>query len=96
MLKIPADRKQVFKMTNQALILVRRCEVLLLEPEETVEFEFESLLTGGDGLCRTLRWRALAPHLAEPVEIDANQRELIGRVSPSRWTAIADFAGKRT
>lgn len=81
-------------MTNETPTLIRRCEVLLLEPEEAVEFEFESLLTGGDGLRRTLRWRALAPHLGEPVEIDANQRELLGRISPSRWTAMTDFVGE--
>ncbi|HVJ37085.1 MAG TPA: putative peptide maturation dehydrogenase [Stenotrophomonas sp.] len=83
-------------MTDQTPNLIRRCEVLLLEPEETVEFEFESLLTGGDGLRRILRWRALAPHLGEPVEIDANQRELLGRISPSRWTAMADFAAEES
>lgn len=82
-------------MSHTGTVLIRRCEVLLLEPEETIEFEFESLLTGGDGLRRTLRWRALAPHLGEPVEINAAQRELLGRVSPTRWTDPQDFSGEQ-
>jgi putative peptide maturation dehydrogenase len=71
--------------------LVRRCEVLVVEPRETVEFDFESLITGGDGLRRTLGWRALAPHLGQPVEVDARQRELLGRISPSRWTPLEEL-----
>ncbi|HYG07577.1 MAG TPA: putative peptide maturation dehydrogenase [Stenotrophomonas sp.] len=69
-------------------MLIRRCEVLVMEPHETVEFHLESLLAGGDGLQRTLRWRALAPHLGEPVEIDARQCALLGSISPSCWTPI--------
>lgn len=72
--------------------MVRRCEIVVLEPHETVEFEFESLLNGGDGLRRLLHWRALAPHLGEPTDIDAAQRELLGRISPSRWTSIEEYA----
>lgn len=71
---------------------VRRCEVLVIEPQEAIEFEFESLLTGGDGLRRTLSWRALAPHIGQPVEVDAPQRELLGRISPSRWIPLSDLA----
>lgn len=81
--------------TDNTTTLIRRCEVLVIEPQETVEFEFESLLSGGDGLHRTLCWRALAPHLGEPVEIDAAQRELLGRISPSRWTSIEALAEDR-
>lgn len=71
---------------------VRRCEVLVVELRETVEFDVESLLTGGDGLRRTLSWCALAPHLGEPVDVDAEQCELLGRTSPSRWTSVEDLA----
>jgi len=70
---------------------IRRCEVLVIEPRETIEFDLESLLTGGDGLSRTLAWRALAPHLGEPVGVDSAQRELLGRVSPSRWVPRAEL-----
>ncbi len=79
--------------TENSVPFIRRCEILLIEPEETIEFDLESLVSGGDGLRRTLRWRALAPHLGEPVEIDAEQREMLGRISPSRWMAASEFAG---
>ncbi|MFJ6863386.1 putative peptide maturation dehydrogenase [Streptomyces termitum] len=64
---------------------VRRCAVLFLEPREEVGFDLDSLLTGGDGLSRTRRWLALAPHLDAEVEVDAPQREFLGRLSPGEW-----------
>ena len=39
---------------------IRRCGILFVEPRERVEFDFESLCSGGDGLCRTREWVALA------------------------------------
>lgn len=78
-------------MHNETQAFVRRCEVLVIEPKETVEFDFESLITGGDGLRRTLGWRALAPHLGQPVEVDLRQRELLGRISPSRWMPLMEL-----
>lgn len=65
---------------------VRRCAVLYLEPRERLAFELDELLNGGDGLRRERQWLALAPHLGEEIEIDASERELLGALSPSRWT----------
>ena len=48
---------------------VRRCKVLFLEPRERVDFELQGLLSGGNGLCRTQQWLALAPHIASEVEV---------------------------
>lgn len=64
---------------------IRRCAVLYLEPREEVAFDLDGLLTGGDGLRRTPRWLALAPHLGEEVEVDAAERELLGALSPGEW-----------
>lgn len=64
---------------------IRRCSVLFLEPREQVAFDLSSLLSGGAGLARHLRWLALAAHLDGEVEIDAEQRELLGRLSPGDW-----------
>jgi hypothetical protein len=64
---------------------VRRCAILYLEPREDTAFDLASLLAGGDGLARTRRWIALAPHLGEEVEVDAAERELLGELSPERW-----------
>jgi len=66
---------------------VRRCAVLYLEPREDTAFDFASLLAGGDGLARTRRWIALAPHLGGEVEVDAAERELLGTLSPERWVS---------
>lgn len=65
---------------------IRRCSVLYLEPRETVEFDLAALLAGGDGLRRESRWFALAPHLAQEVEIDEIECALLGRISPEAWT----------
>ncbi|NUS39634.1 MAG: putative peptide maturation dehydrogenase, partial [Lysobacter sp.] len=64
---------------------IRRCSVLYLEPREETAFDLGVLLAGGDGLARTQRWLALAPHLGEEVEVDAAERELLGLLSPQQW-----------
>jgi putative peptide maturation dehydrogenase len=64
---------------------VRRCAVVFVEPREEVGFDLQELLNGGDGLRRDRRWVALAPHLGEEVEVDPDERELLGAVSPSQW-----------
>jgi putative peptide maturation dehydrogenase len=70
---------------------VRRCATLYLEPREDTAFDLASLLAGGDGLARTRRWIALAPHLGEEVEVDAAERELLGELSPERWISSNEF-----
>lgn len=64
---------------------VRRCKVLYLEPRESVVFDLDSLLSGGDGLRRETVWLALAPHLGNEVEVDHADRELLGELSAEVW-----------
>ncbi|QSX79036.1 putative peptide maturation dehydrogenase [Agrilutibacter solisilvae] len=64
---------------------VRRCAIVFIEPREEVGFDLNDLITGGDGLRRGLRWFALAPHRGEEVEIDAEGRELLGRIGTLQW-----------
>lgn len=64
---------------------IRRCAVVYLEPREQAQFDLGVLLAGGDGLQRRRRWLALAPHLGEEVEVDADGRELLGQLSPAQW-----------
>ncbi|MDR0184603.1 putative peptide maturation dehydrogenase [Lysobacter arvi] len=64
---------------------IRRCAVVYFEPREQVEFDLSLLLTGGDGLNRERRWLALAPHLGKEVEVDGEERELLGVLSPGQW-----------
>jgi putative peptide maturation dehydrogenase len=68
---------------------IRRCSILFLEPREETAFDLGVLLAGGDGLVRTQRWVALAPHVGEEVEVDAAERELLGMLGPQQWTADA-------
>lgn len=74
-------------MTMPAPSRFRRCEIVLLEPREEAGFELADLLKGGNGITRTRRWVALAPHLGEAVEVDAAQRELLGQISANEWQA---------
>ena len=71
---------------------IRRCEILFFEPREVVRFVLEGLLAGGNGLQRDQHWVALAPPLAEPVTVNAAERELLGSLSPAEWKehALAD------
>lgn len=71
---------------------IRRCSVLYLEPREETAFDLAVLLAGGDGLARTQRWVALAPHVGEEVEVDAAERELLGALSPQQWTDARTLA----
>jgi putative peptide maturation dehydrogenase len=70
---------------------VRRCAILYLEPREDTAFDLASLLAGGDGLARTQRWVALAPHLGAEVEVDAAERELLGMLGPERWMSTNEL-----
>lgn len=67
---------------------IRRCEILLLEPRESADFDLQDLLSGGNGIRRQMRWVALAPHLGEPVDVDAMQRELLGRIGATQWQDV--------
>lgn len=71
--------------TDDPAMRIRRCSVLFLEPREETAFDLGVLLAGGDGLARTCRWVALAPHLGEEVDVDATERELLGALSPQQW-----------
>ena len=70
---------------------VRRCAIVYLEPREDTAFDLASLLAGGDGLARSRHWMALAPHLGEEVEVDADARELLGALSPEHWISDRDL-----
>ncbi|WP_043797711.1 putative peptide maturation dehydrogenase [Arenimonas composti] len=78
---------------------VRRCAHLMLELDEEPRFAFASLLSGGDGLDRSPRWRAFAAHLPAPVTIDASLLPALQAVSRDDWTtadALAERFGDAT
>ncbi|WP_457097183.1 putative peptide maturation dehydrogenase [Lysobacter sp. P5_B9] len=71
---------------------IRRCAIVFLEAREEARFDLDVLLSGGDGLRRTLRWLALAPHRGEELEIDADEREVLGALGSSQWVEAATLA----
>ncbi len=70
---------------------LRRCAVLFIEPRETLDFDLASLLSGGDGLSAQRQWIALAPHIAEEVEIDDAACALLGDISAHTWIDTKDL-----
>lgn len=74
---------------------IRRCAIVYLEPREDAAFDLDSLLNGGAGIRRRLRWLALAPHLAAEIEVDTAQRELLGRIGPGAWTDAAPWLAEQ-
>lgn len=68
---------------------LRRCAVLLIEPRESIGFDLDSLLAGGDGLAAGHRLLALAPHLDREVELVAGDADVLAAVPVQRWTELA-------
>lgn len=64
---------------------IRRCSIVFIEPRETLSFDLNSLLGGGNGLHSQRQWLALAPHLEAEVEIGADERELLGAIGAHAW-----------
>jgi len=73
---------------------IRRCGILLIEPREKVEFQFESLLTGGDGLATNRNWIALAPHLDDEVVLASEEIAPLGGLAVEEWTEFDDAASR--
>lgn len=68
---------------------LRRCATLWLEPREVASFDLSALLAGGTGVVSCMRWFAHAPQLPAPVEVDAEDVGLLGKVSPLDWMPAA-------
>jgi putative peptide maturation dehydrogenase len=74
-----------------ASTLLRRCTALLIEPREMRELDLAGLLTGGEGIARSLVLQALAAHLDEPVVVDAQAVAVLARLSPQQFSARANL-----
>lgn len=73
---------------------IRRCSTLFIEPRELVEFDFDSLLTGGNGLRAERQWIALAPHLEQERILSAEEVVLLGTVPSHEWTELDIFVAR--
>jgi putative peptide maturation dehydrogenase len=70
---------------------LRRCTHLMVELDQEPRFEFSTLLSGGDGLDRSPRWRAYAPHLTAPATIGLDALALLQAVSRDDWVEREDL-----
>lgn len=76
---------------------LRRCAALFVELDEQPRFDLGAILGGGDGLDRSPRWLAHAPHLDQPAPVAPEWLAVLGRVSSSDYTeaeALARQHGK--
>lgn len=70
---------------------LRRCSHLLVELDQEPRFAFASLLEGGDGLDRSPRWLAYAPHLTVPAEIESAALRILESMPRDDWTDAGDL-----
>lgn len=70
---------------------LRRCTHLMVELDQEPRFEFSTLLSGGDGLDRSPRWLAYAPHLTAPATIELAALAVLQAVSREDWVAEDDL-----
>lgn len=71
---------------------IRRCNRLMVELDQEPRFEFTTLLQGGDGLDRTARWLAFAPHCPAPVPVGPEAFAVLQAVSRDEWTPLDELS----
>ena len=64
---------------------LRRCDTLLIDPRESLEFDLSDLLSGGPGLFAQRQWFALAPHLGEEVALENAEVLALGAIGAVHW-----------
>lgn len=67
---------------------IRRCSHLMVELDQTPRFSLDTLFRGGDGLDRSARWIAYAPHLAGPVEVRLQDLAALEALPDGQWLDI--------
>lgn len=72
-------------------MLIRRCQVLLIEARERLEFDLAVLFQGDQALAARVEWVALAPHREEERVIDAREWALLGSIGESLWVEREPF-----
>lgn len=64
---------------------IRRCAIVMFEPRSDVSLDVSLLLQGQAGLITRMFWHALAAHLDAPVEVTAEDMEVLGRIAADGW-----------
>lgn len=70
---------------------VRRCQAVLIEPRERLEFDLSLIANGGNGLRTILEWIAMPAHDDTKLCLSAEELAVLGAVSPSEWTHHSDL-----
>jgi putative peptide maturation dehydrogenase len=70
---------------------LRRCAQLFVELDQEPRFDFTTLLHGGDGLDRSARWLAFAPHLREPVAVTLAQLAILEGCDREKGAAVDEL-----
>lgn len=73
---------------------LRRCAVAWLEPREVASFQLDDLLAGGSGVVGRLRWFAHAPHLSQPVEVEAAHVPVLGALGAVDWVERGELEAR--
>ena len=73
---------------------LRRCAHLMVELESEPRFDFNDLLTGGDGLDRRAAWLAHAPHLPGPVPVTLAMLAVLEAVDAEAWKPRAELEAR--
>jgi putative peptide maturation dehydrogenase len=68
---------------------VRRCAHLQIRVEQIKTLDFAALLSGQAAVNVSSVCQALSPHLDRPVEIDADEMQLLALVKPDTWSSCA-------
>lgn len=71
---------------------IRRCAHLFVELDQEPRFDFSLLLSGGDGLDRSTRWRAYAPHLSEPVQVTLSHLQVLEACDREEGCDLAELS----
>jgi putative peptide maturation dehydrogenase len=79
-------------LLKESTMRIRRCGALLIEPRERLEFDLNSLLTGGAGLRAEREWAALAPHLGREQVVSAEEVTALGTVPRHEWIEYATWS----
>ncbi|MET0232151.1 MAG: hypothetical protein ABW186_14550, partial [Rhodanobacteraceae bacterium] len=64
---------------------IRRCAILFVEPRDGFDLDLAGLFSGRDAAVARTRWVALAPHLADEVELEMDEMTALGRIGSGAW-----------
>lgn len=66
--------------------------MVLVEPRESIDFDFAELALGETGVRERLGWLALAAHRDEEIPLDAAEVTALGALSPGHWQSLDELS----